>query len=102
MMDALAETKARSAKPATNSIWLPAPIWRSKEMALRIGDDGQIAVAFPVIELHHSVFRAPRKTLLELVANNGLNAGIVGGCPAVGSRQRQRAQFGRTMAGFVT
>ena len=47
------------------------------EMALRIGDDGQIAAAFPVIELHHFVFRAPRKTLAELVANNGLNAGIV-------------------------
>ena len=47
------------------------------EMALRIGDDGQIAAAFPVIELHHFVFRAPCKTLAELVANNGLNAGIV-------------------------
>lgn len=47
------------------------------EMALRIGEDGEIAAAFPVIELHHFVFRAPRKTLAELVANNGLNAGIV-------------------------
>ena len=47
------------------------------EMALRIGDDGQIAAAFPIIELHHFVFRAPRKTLTELVANNGLNGGIV-------------------------
>jgi 2-keto-4-pentenoate hydratase len=47
------------------------------EMALRIGEDGGIAAAFPVIELHHFVFRAPRKTLAELVANNGLNAGIV-------------------------
>jgi 2-keto-4-pentenoate hydratase len=47
------------------------------EMALRIGDDGQIAAAFPVIELHHFVFRGPRKTLAELVANNGLNAGLV-------------------------
>ncbi len=47
------------------------------EMALRIGDDGQIAAVFPVIELHNFVFRAPRKTLVELVANNGLNAGIV-------------------------
>ncbi|WP_207003623.1 2-keto-4-pentenoate hydratase [Trinickia mobilis] len=47
------------------------------EMALRIGDDGQIAAAFPVIELHHFVFRAPRPTLMELVANNGLNAGVV-------------------------
>lgn len=47
------------------------------EMALRIGEDGEIAAAFPVIELHHFVFRAPRKTLVELVANNGLNAGLV-------------------------
>src|SRR5918999_5703914 len=47
------------------------------EMVLRIGDDGEIAAAFPVIELHHFVFRAPRKTLVELVANNGLNAGVV-------------------------
>jgi 2-keto-4-pentenoate hydratase len=47
------------------------------EMALRIGDDGRIAAAFPVVELHHFVFRAPRKTLAELVANNGINAGIV-------------------------
>ena len=47
------------------------------EMAVRIGEDGEIAAAFPVIELHHFVFRGPRKTLAELVANNGLNAGIV-------------------------
>lgn len=47
------------------------------EMAVRIASDGSIAAAFPVIELHHFVFRAPRKTLPELVANNGLNAGIV-------------------------
>lgn len=47
------------------------------EMALRIGDDGDIAAAFPIIELHNFVFRAPRKSLSELIANNGLNAGIV-------------------------
>jgi 2-keto-4-pentenoate hydratase len=47
------------------------------EMALRIGDDGLVAATFPVIELHHFVFRGSRKTLVELVANNGLNAGIV-------------------------
>jgi 2-keto-4-pentenoate hydratase len=47
------------------------------EMAVRIGSDGAIAAAFPIIELHNFVFRAPRKTLAELVANNGLNAGIV-------------------------
>jgi 2-keto-4-pentenoate hydratase len=47
------------------------------EMALRIGDDGEIAAAFPVIELHQFVFRAPRKTLAELIANNGINVGAV-------------------------
>lgn len=47
------------------------------EMALRIGADGDIVAMFPVIELHHFVFRAPRKTLAELVANNGINAGAV-------------------------
>jgi 2-keto-4-pentenoate hydratase len=47
------------------------------EMAFRIGPDGGIAAAFPVIELHQFVFRAPRKTLAELVANNGINAGVV-------------------------
>jgi 2-keto-4-pentenoate hydratase len=47
------------------------------EMALRLGLDGAIAAAFPVIELHHFVFRGLRKTLAELVANNGFNGGIV-------------------------
>ena len=47
------------------------------EMAVRIGPDHTIAAAFPVIELHHFVFRGARKTLPELVANNGLNGGIV-------------------------
>ena len=47
------------------------------EMAVRIGADGMIAAAFPVIELHHFVFRGTRKTLPELVANNGLNGGFV-------------------------
>jgi 2-keto-4-pentenoate hydratase len=47
------------------------------EMAVRIGPDYAIEAAFPIIELHHYVFRAPRKTLPELVANNGLNAGFV-------------------------
>jgi 2-keto-4-pentenoate hydratase len=47
------------------------------EMALRIGADGAIAAVFPVIELHHFVFRGVRKTLSELVANNGLNGGFV-------------------------
>jgi 2-keto-4-pentenoate hydratase len=47
------------------------------EMAVRIASDGTIATAFPVIELHHFVFRGPRKTLSELIANNGLNGGFV-------------------------
>jgi 2-keto-4-pentenoate hydratase len=47
------------------------------EMALRIGTDGAIASVFPVVELHHFVFRGVRKTLGELVANNGLNGGFV-------------------------
>src|ERR1700739_917427 len=47
------------------------------EMALRIGIDGGIAAAFPVIELQQFVFLAPRKALAALVANNGINAGAV-------------------------
>jgi 2-keto-4-pentenoate hydratase len=47
------------------------------EMAVRIGPNGAIVAAFPVIELHHFVFRGFRKTLAELVANNGINAGAV-------------------------
>jgi len=47
------------------------------EMALKIGNNGEIASAFPVIELHQFVFRGLRKTLTELVANNGINVGIV-------------------------
>jgi 2-keto-4-pentenoate hydratase len=47
------------------------------EMAVRIGAGGTIAAAFPVIELHHFVFRGSPKTLAELVANNGINAGAV-------------------------
>ena len=47
------------------------------EMAVRIGVDDTIAAVFPVIELHHFVFRGVRKTLHELVANNGLNGGFV-------------------------
>src|SRR5271169_1173948 len=47
------------------------------EMAVRIGTNGGIEAAFPAIELHHFVFRGSRKTLTELVANNGINAGAV-------------------------
>ena len=47
------------------------------EMAVKIGANGEINSAFPVIELHNFVFRAPIKTLPELIANNGFNAGVV-------------------------
>lgn len=47
------------------------------EMAVRVGPHGGIEAAFPVIELHNFVFRGARKTLPELVANNGINAGAV-------------------------
>ena len=76
------------------------------EMAIRIGEDGGIAAAFPVIELHHFVFRGPRKTLMELVANNGLNGGVVlpmdgwlsHGLPAAGGA-RLTVQIGDRCAG---
>ena len=47
------------------------------EMAVKVGENCQIEAAFPVIELHNFIFRAERKTLSELIANNGINAGIV-------------------------
>ena len=47
------------------------------EMAIKIGGDLEIATVFPVIELHNFLFRAEKKTLSELIANNGFNAGIV-------------------------
>ncbi len=47
------------------------------EMALALGAAGEIVSVFPVIELHNYVFRGRRKTLAELIANNGLHAGVV-------------------------
>jgi 2-keto-4-pentenoate hydratase len=47
------------------------------EMAMTVGEQGQIIAVFPVIELHNFVFRAPKKSLSELIANNGLNKGII-------------------------
>lgn len=47
------------------------------EIAIRIGAGGEAVSAFPVIELHHFVFREPTKSLGELVANNGLQGGVV-------------------------
>ena len=46
-------------------------------MAVRVGEDCQIEAVFPVIELHNYIFRSEKKTLSELIANNGINAGIV-------------------------
>ncbi|MDP9459031.1 MAG: fumarylacetoacetate hydrolase family protein [Actinomycetota bacterium] len=47
------------------------------ELAVRLGDEGRIAEVFPVIELHNYVFRGQPPTLQELVANNGIHAGVV-------------------------
>ena len=47
------------------------------EMAFTVGDNGQIQDVFPVIELHNLIFRGPKKTLAELIANNGINAGVI-------------------------
>lgn len=65
------------------------------EMAFRIGADGEPAAAFPVIELHNFVFRGAKRTLVELVGNNGLNAGVV--LPATAPPTRHPAS-GATMA----
>tara|TARA_B100001093_G_scaffold315298_1_gene300819 strand:+ start:132 stop:893 length:762 start_codon:yes stop_codon:yes gene_type:complete len=47
------------------------------EMALSLDDHGNIKSVLPVIELHNFIFRGPKKTLSELIANNGINAGVV-------------------------
>ena len=47
------------------------------EMAVEIGKDLKIKNAFPIIELHNFIFRAKRKTLMELIVNNAFNAGLV-------------------------
>ena len=47
------------------------------EMAIKVGEKGQILSIFPVIELHNFVFRKEKKTLPELIGNNGINAGLV-------------------------
>lgn len=66
------------------------------EMAVRIGPDGLPADAFPVIELHNFVFRGARKTLAELVANNGLHAGTV--LPELNDAARAHHRAGATMS----
>ena len=47
------------------------------ELAVRLGDDAEIARVFPVIELHNYVFRSKTPNLQELIANNGVHAGVV-------------------------
>jgi 2-keto-4-pentenoate hydratase len=59
------------------------------EMAVRIGAKGEIAVAFPVIELHNYALRGRINTLQELIANNALNAGVV--LPQIEGSTRQSA-----------
>jgi 2-keto-4-pentenoate hydratase len=46
-------------------------------MAVRVGANGQAVSALPVIELHNYVFRARVRSLSELVANNGFQAGVI-------------------------
>ena len=58
------------------------------ELAVRLGEDAQIVRIFPVIELHNYVFRSETPTLQELVANNGLHAGVVLPAPEAGARWR--------------
>ncbi len=47
------------------------------ELAVRLGDDAEIVRVFPVIELHNYVFRSETPALQELIATNGLHAGVV-------------------------
>jgi 2-keto-4-pentenoate hydratase len=47
------------------------------ELAVRLGDDAEIARVFPVIELHNYVLRSETPNLQELIANSGLHAGVV-------------------------
>ena len=47
------------------------------ELAVRLGDGAEISRIFPVIELHNYVFRSESPNLQELIANNGIHAGVV-------------------------
>ena len=47
------------------------------EMAIKIGENDKIISVYPIIELHNFIFRASKKSLSELIANNGLNKGII-------------------------
>jgi len=54
------------------------------ELAVRVGEGGRIARVFPVVELHNFIFRGAPPGLPELVANNGIHAGVVLPDPSVG------------------
>jgi len=47
------------------------------ELAVWLGDGAEVVRVFPVVELHNYVFRSEPPNLQELVANNGLHAGVV-------------------------
>jgi 2-keto-4-pentenoate hydratase len=59
------------------------------ELALRLAGDlpegpltddeyvQAVETIFPVVELHHYVLRSARPSVVELIANNGLHAGVV-------------------------
>jgi 2-keto-4-pentenoate hydratase len=47
------------------------------ELAVRLGDAAEIVRVFPIIELHTYIFRSKTPNLQELIANNGLHAGVV-------------------------
>jgi 2-keto-4-pentenoate hydratase len=47
------------------------------ELAVRLGDDAEIVRIFPIIELHNYVLRSETPNLQELIANNGVHAGVV-------------------------
>jgi 2-keto-4-pentenoate hydratase len=47
------------------------------ELAVRLGSDAEIVRIFPIIELHNCVFRSITPSLQELIANNGVHAGVV-------------------------
>lgn len=47
------------------------------EMAARVDASGRAVAVFPIIELHHLVLRSEPRVLSELIANNGLNGGVV-------------------------
>jgi 2-keto-4-pentenoate hydratase len=47
------------------------------ELAVRLGGDAEIVRVLPVIEPHNCVFRSGPRNLQELIANNGMHAGVV-------------------------